>query len=215
MSVESLAAVLHHSKAKGTAKVVAIGIANHDGDGGAWPSVRTLAIYANVDRSTVKRAIRSLVALGEVRVHVQAGGPKDMDDTDRPNLYDVLVDCPEGCDRTRNHKPRKGWKRGKDGDYTRLDEEGTVPLWITGGGVDAPGGTDAPGAGGADAPRTIPLTPPTKESAQPKDAHEASEHTPSCLECSAPNLYECIRRQAHLFPDDRHTYDPRPPRDRP
>lgn len=120
MSVESLAAVLHHSRAKGTAKVVAIGIANHDGDGGAWPSIRTLAMYANADRSTIKRAIRQLVKLGEVRVHIQAGGTRDMEDTERPNRYDVLVECPEGCDRTTNHKPRKGWQRGKDGTYVRV-----------------------------------------------------------------------------------------------
>jgi hypothetical protein len=165
VSVESLAAVLHHSRAKGTAKVVAIGIANHDGDGGAWPSIRTLAVYANVDRSTVKRAIKSLVVLGEVRVHVQAGGGRDMEDHDRPNRYEVLVECPEGCDRTTNHRPRKGWQRGKDGTYVRLDEEGDAPLWINGGGVDAPRFTDAPGAGGVDAPRTVHSTPPSNEGA--------------------------------------------------
>lgn len=165
MSVESLAAVLHHSRAKGTAKVVAIGIANHDGDGGAWPSLRTLAVYANADRSTVKRAIKALVALGEVRVHLQAGGPRDMEDHDRPNRYDVLVECPEGCDRTTNHKPRKGWQRGKDGTYVRLDEAVDAPLWINPRGVDAPRVTDAPPPGGVDAPRTVPLTPTTQESA--------------------------------------------------
>lgn len=165
MSVESLAAVLHHSRAKGTAKVIAIGIANHDGDGGAWPTIRTLAIYANADRSTVKRAIRQLVTLGEVRVHVQAGGPRDMEDTERPNRYDVLVECPEGCDRTTNHRPRRGWKRGRDGGYTRLDEEGGEPLWITGGVADAPGGADAPTPRGADAPQTVHSTQPPQESA--------------------------------------------------
>ena len=214
MSVETLAAVLHHSRAKGTAKVVALGIANHDGDGGAWPSVRTLAIYANCDRSTVKRAIKSLVALGELHVHMQAGGPRDMEDHDRPNLYILLVECPEGCDRSSNHKPRKGWKRGKDGDYSRLDEEGTMPLWINGGGADAPGGTDAPGAGGTGAPLTVHSTPPSKESASTtghaRDLDDGARHTPTCRECSAPNLYECGQRQRHLFPEDRHLYDPAP-----
>lgn len=218
MSVETLAAVLHHSRAKGTAKVIAMGIANHDGDGGAWPSIRTLAIYANVDRSTVKRAIKHLVKIGEVVVHIQAGGPMDMEDTERPNRYDVLVDCPEGCDRTRNHKPRPGWKRDKDGGYTRLDEAGDVPLWINPGGTGAPGGVDAPTPGASTRPEPSINHHPAKESAYPQDTHtrdnEGSRHTPTCRECSAPNLYECIRRQVHLHADDRHSYDPVEPRPR-
>lgn len=216
MSVEALAAVLHHSRAKGTAKVVAIGIANHDGDGGAWPSVNTLAIYANVDRSTVKRAIKSLVALGEVRVHLQAGGTAHMEDHDRPNLYEVLVDCPEGCDRTRAHKPRRGWKRDRHGTYVLVEPDADLPLWKTGGGAGAPGGVSAPTPGALahpepstnhHPPREVPQLQDTRE-----DPHASSKHTPPCMECSAANLYECARRQSHLLPSDRHHYDPRPTR---
>lgn len=98
-----MALALHHSQAKGTDKVVLLGIANHAGDGGSWPSVPTLAVYANVDERTVQRSIDNLVALGEVRREVQAGGTARMADWDRPNLYTVTIRCPENCDGTRKH----------------------------------------------------------------------------------------------------------------
>lgn len=106
MSVESLAIALHHSQAKGSAKLVLIGIANHDGDGGAWPSVATLAHYAGVDARNVQRALDKLVTLGEIRREVQAGGDIRVPDHRRPNRYHFLLRCPHNCDRTRNHKTR-------------------------------------------------------------------------------------------------------------
>ena len=104
MSVEALAVVLHHSRARGTAKLVLIGIANHEGDGGSWPSVGTLATYANVDRSNVQRALDALEKLGEVHRGTQGGGTRSTPDWDRPNLYRVLVKCPPNCDRTTAHR---------------------------------------------------------------------------------------------------------------
>lgn len=109
MSVESLAVALHHSKSKGTTKVVAIGIANHDGDGGAWPSLATLAKYANVDVRTVQRSLDRLEELGEIRRHIQAGGDHRIEAHRRPNRYDILLECPADCDRTRQHRTRKDW----------------------------------------------------------------------------------------------------------
>lgn len=106
MSVESLAIALHHSKAKGTAKLVLIGIANHDGDGGAWPSVATLAHYAGCDARTVQRALDKLVNLAEIRREIQAGGDYRTPDHRRPNRYRFLLECPHNCDRTRNHRTR-------------------------------------------------------------------------------------------------------------
>jgi hypothetical protein len=106
VSVESLAIALHHSRAKGTAKLVLIGIANHDGDGGAWPSVATLAHYAGVDARNVQRALDRLVTLGEIRRDVQAGGDHRVPDHRRPNRYRFLLECPHTCDRTRNHRTR-------------------------------------------------------------------------------------------------------------
>lgn len=86
-----MAHVLNHSRAVGTAKVVLLGIANHDGDGGAWPSIETLARYANVDPRSVKRAIRTLEELGEVVVHLNDGGTRSTRNDQRPNRYELTV----------------------------------------------------------------------------------------------------------------------------
>lgn len=107
MSVECLAIALHHSRARGTAKLVLLGIANHDGDGGAWPSVATLARYANVHPRKVQEALGRLRDLGEVIVHPQAGGLAGHDDAMRPNLYRVVLSCPVDCDRTPQHRTKQ------------------------------------------------------------------------------------------------------------
>jgi len=104
MSVESMAMVLHHSKARGTQKLILLGIANHEGDGGAFPAVATLAKYANVNNRTVQYAIRELVASGELAVQYNAGGTAQVPAHERPNMYRVLVACPPDCDRTANHR---------------------------------------------------------------------------------------------------------------
>lgn len=107
MSVEALAVVLHHSRAKGTVKLVALGIANHDGDGGAWPSVATLARYANVHPRNVQKALVRLQQLGELWVEPQAGGLGNLADCDRPNLYHVTLRCPTWCDGTPQHRDQR------------------------------------------------------------------------------------------------------------
>jgi hypothetical protein len=107
MSVESMAIALNHSQAGGTAKLVLMGIANHDGDGGAWPSVDTLAKYANVHRRNAQRAIERLEALGEIQVIRNGGGSHSVADSHRPNLYRVTLKCPPDCDRSSQHRTRK------------------------------------------------------------------------------------------------------------
>ncbi len=104
MSIESMSLVLHHSKSKGTAKLVLLGIANHEGDGGAWPAVATLMRYANMDRRSVQRAIQKLVEIGELQVLKQKGGNDMTHSAFRPNLYRVKVFCPYTCDRSSQHK---------------------------------------------------------------------------------------------------------------
>lgn len=106
MSVESLAIAMHHSKAKGTTKLVLLGIANHDGDGGAWPSVATLARYANCKARQVQYAIDTLIKLGEIRRDLQGGGDNRMQDHLRPNRYHFILRCPPNCDRTKQHRTR-------------------------------------------------------------------------------------------------------------
>jgi len=108
MSIESLAICLNHSKATGTDKVVLLGIANHDGDGGAYPAVATLARYANVSERTVQRSIQTLAELGELRVALNAGGSLNQRHDRRPNRYYVLVTCPAACDKTSQHRVRDG-----------------------------------------------------------------------------------------------------------
>ena len=88
MAIEVMSLVLNHSKATGRAKLVLLGIANHQGDQGAWPSIATLARYANASERSVKRDIQLLVDLGELRVDVN-GAPSDSQY--KPNLYWVTV----------------------------------------------------------------------------------------------------------------------------
>lgn len=105
MSVESSTLAWMHSRSKGTARLVLLAIADHDGDGGAWPSIETLMRRAgNIDRRAVQRAIVNLESLGEIRRVIQAGGTPEMDNTRRPNRYEFLITCPDYCDRTKRHK---------------------------------------------------------------------------------------------------------------
>jgi hypothetical protein len=106
VSVESIAIALHHSRATGTAKLVLIGIANHDGDGGAWPTVATLARYAGVAPRNVQIALNKLEELHEIRRIIQAGGDHSIADARRPNRYQFLLSCPPACDHSRNHRTR-------------------------------------------------------------------------------------------------------------
>jgi hypothetical protein len=103
MSIEAVAIALHHSQASGTAKLVLLGIANHDGDAGSFPKTATLARYANVHPRRVSAAVAQLVALGEIKVHAQEGGTRSLRDELRPNVYEILLTCPSNCDRTSKH----------------------------------------------------------------------------------------------------------------
>ncbi len=86
-----MARVLNHSRASGTAKVVLIGIANHDGDGGAWPTIETLSRYANKGERAVQYALRELVNMGELQIIQQGGGTPEYPDSKRPNRYLITV----------------------------------------------------------------------------------------------------------------------------
>ncbi len=112
VTIESMVVVLHHSTATGAAKLILLGVANHDGDGGSWPSLRTLSRYANVNQRNVRAALRRLEDLGELRIKVQAGGRPDLPDHRRPNYYEVLVTCPESCDRSPQHRDTRTTDQG-------------------------------------------------------------------------------------------------------
>lgn len=103
-----MAIALNHSKATGTAKLILIGIANHDGDGGAWPSLATLSRYAGgVNRRNIQRALDRLEQLGEIKRGKMLGGNADTPDHLRPNLYIITVRCPAYCDRTSQHRDNR------------------------------------------------------------------------------------------------------------
>ena len=109
MSIEAVSLALHHSKASGTTKLVLIGIANHLGDGGAWPAIETLARYANTSTRSVQRAVQELSELGEVQVYLQGGNGRMAGY--RTNRYDISLSCPETCDGSVNHKLLPGATR--------------------------------------------------------------------------------------------------------
>jgi hypothetical protein len=90
MSFESTSRVLNECRLTGTAKLVLVGIASHDGDGGAWPSLDTLARYASIDRRSAQRAVGRLVDAGWLEVVPNGGGPRDNRGDRRPNLYRIL-----------------------------------------------------------------------------------------------------------------------------
>jgi hypothetical protein len=88
MSIEAVSLVLNESKATGRAKLVLIGIANHLGDQGAWPSIATLARYANASERSVKRDLQELIALGELEVELQNA---PMNSQYKTNLYWITI----------------------------------------------------------------------------------------------------------------------------
>ena len=77
-------------------KLCLIGIANHDGDGGAWPSQATLARYMGCHERNVRYTITRLVEKGYVVVSVNAGGTDKTRPDRRPNRYTLNFDVPEG-----------------------------------------------------------------------------------------------------------------------
>ena len=73
----------------GTAKLILIGIANHDDESGPWPSIATLAAYAGVDRRGVQRHLATMVEKGILTVHANQGGTDATPVDRRPNRYEI------------------------------------------------------------------------------------------------------------------------------
>lgn len=136
MSSATTPLVWYHSAAEGSARLVLLAIADHDGEGGAWPSVATLARMARVSESTVVRARRALVDLGELTVHEQQGGGLALADHLRPNRYEIHLACPDWCDGTARHACRVCGGRGEhkaacaatDPDAPIASTEGVSPM---------------------------------------------------------------------------------------
>lgn len=191
MSIEHLACVLHHSRAAGTRKLVLLGIANHEGDGGSWPAIETLAVYANVHERNVQKAITWLVSKGELRVHIQDGGDHHTNEARRPNRYEVLVACPPWCDRTPHHRDT----RRLAGRQLSLNGVAHTPPHLS------TGVAHTPPVGVALAPPKPPIEP------QPLAVVPNPLDTRACSECGQ-HEQRCQLLQARWPREDRHSYRP-------
>jgi hypothetical protein len=121
MSIEAVAAVLHHSQATPTGKLVLTAIAWHLGEDpstGCYPSQHTLAHYANINVRQVRRALDQLVELGEIEVWKHGG--RRVASTPASNLYFLLLDCPPGCDNSLQHRQNVGVINGMPTGNLRL-----------------------------------------------------------------------------------------------
>lgn len=126
MSIESVAKALHTHGLTATQKLVLVGIANHDGDGGAWPSMETLALYAECSERHARRTVRELEALGLVTTYLNQGGTATTPSDRRPNRYDLHLDGGTQHVRPRGDPGvRTGGHTGPVGGDTRV--RGTVP----------------------------------------------------------------------------------------
>jgi hypothetical protein len=93
VSVESISRVLNADlDCNPTQRLVLIGIANHDGDGGAWPSIATLARYAGVSGRSVQYALAELEKKGYIERLIKKGGTENTPKELRPNRYIILWD---------------------------------------------------------------------------------------------------------------------------
>lgn len=122
MSLEAVSAVLHHSKAKGTAKLVLMGIAWHTGVDpaeGAYPAQSTLAAYANTTVRQVQRALHDLEELGEVETAVHDGTGYRADRI--TNRYYLRVYCPANCEQGLTHRAARGDIKDVTGRHLRRD----------------------------------------------------------------------------------------------
>jgi len=102
MSFQAIAAVIHHSKASPGAKMVLTIVANFDGDEGAWCSQATIAKLANVSVRQVRRYLEELESLNELQTWLHEGN--GFIGSRKTNRYYIVLDCPEGCDGTFNHR---------------------------------------------------------------------------------------------------------------
>jgi hypothetical protein len=71
MSIEVMNSVWRESKSDGRARLVLLAIADHQGEIGAWPSIKRLAGMVNASERSVQRDIQYLQKIGELIVEVQ------------------------------------------------------------------------------------------------------------------------------------------------
>lgn len=106
MSIASQTLVWAHSQAEGSALLALLCIADHDGDGGAWPSMDTIAQRARVTRETARKLVRKLESFGEITTETNGGGGLRTASHMRTNRYEITIECPPECDRSARHRER-------------------------------------------------------------------------------------------------------------
>lgn len=90
MANSYLSAVTAHLHLKGTAKSVAIALANRANDSGVcWPSVKTLSNDTGFSAATVKRSVRKLKDDGYLTVEYRTRN----DGSQTSNLYTLIIDA--------------------------------------------------------------------------------------------------------------------------
>lgn len=104
MSSSAFALVWHHSKATGSDLLVALAIADYTGDEGAWPRIENIASRARISERQAQRSVQMLQAIGELQVVNGGGRGRGIYKT---NLYELVLTCPEDCDRTYRHQIRQ------------------------------------------------------------------------------------------------------------
>ncbi len=132
--------VWEHSRATGHAFVVLLKIADNCDDAGtnAWPSIARLARYCRCSRSTVKRAIRELVELGELEI-VQSGGGREPGSRYGSNLYRVVIEVvqPEPPRSTRGGPPmNRGWSKSSLRGGSLMDRNSSLEPSVDRGSVE-------------------------------------------------------------------------------
>lgn len=121
MSVEDVGWALHQQLESQRAKLILIGICNHDGDGGSWPSIATLARYAACSPRTVKRLLKELEDDGWITIHRNEGGTRNTRADKRTNLYVVNYERGDRADTSRAARGDKPAPRGDTVDTPRGD----------------------------------------------------------------------------------------------
>ena len=89
MSVEAMGQALWVPDLLPADKLLLVGIANHAGDGGAWPSMSTLTAYLCLSERSTQRHLANLVDLGLITVHLNAGGNRHTRNDRRTNRFDL------------------------------------------------------------------------------------------------------------------------------
>lgn len=125
MSVEMISLVLNKSRADGRAKLVLIGIANHHGDNGAWPSIATLARYANASERSIKRDIAYLQEIGEITVEINGS---DYGGQYKTNKYWIILSGVTDLTSGVTDQVNRGDKLGNSGVTDVAHEPSLKPL---------------------------------------------------------------------------------------